>query len=61
MQLVILIILVITKNYIDKIVLNPGKGTWIKEIDTDLPTWLKVAAARVKNLNLGLVTAMIQN
>jgi len=38
MQLVILAILVITENYIDKIVLNLGRGTWVKRFNIDLST-----------------------
>ena len=55
----IFIILVIIENYIDKIVLNPGRGSWVKGIDIELPTWLKVVAAKVKNPNPYLVTAII--
>ena len=36
MQLIILTVLVITKDYIDKTVILPGKGTFIKGIDTIL-------------------------
>ena len=61
MQLVILAILVITENYIDKIVLNPGRGTQVKEIDTDLLTQLKVATVGIENPTPDLVTKLIQN
>ena len=48
-QPVIFIILVIIENYLNKMVLNLGRGTWVKRIDIDLPTWLKIAVARVEN------------
>jgi len=36
MQLIILMILVVTKDYVDKTVMLLGKGTFIKGIDTIL-------------------------
>ena len=42
-------------------VLNPGRGTQVKGIDIDLPTWLKAIVAKVENPDPYLVTAMIQN
>ena len=35
MQTVILTLLVISENHVDKTVLNLGRGTWTKEIDKD--------------------------
>ena len=62
MQPIILIILVITKDYLDKTVMLPGKGTFIKGIDTMLPEWLLVAVSRLKSLAApGSVVEMIRN
>ena len=62
MQLIILIILVITLEHVDKIVMYLGKGTFIKGIDTMLPGWLLVAASRSElPAEPGLVVEMIRN
>ena len=61
MQLVILIILVILLNYLDKTVMQPGKGTHIKELDKDLPRWLLVAANRYEDTSPRSVAEMICN
>ena len=36
----------IVEKHIDKMVLNLGRGAWVKGIDIDLPTWLKALAAK---------------
>ena len=62
MQPIILIILVITKNHIDKTVMLLGKSTFIKSIDTTLLGWLLVAVSRLESLAApDLVVEMIRN
>ena len=61
MQPIILIILVITLDYVDKIVILPGKGTFIKGIDTTLQGWLLAAANRSESAESSSVVEMIRN
>ena len=61
MQPVILIVIVVTSGHLDKIVMQPGKGTYIKEQDKDLPRWLLAAANRSENVEPGSVIEMIPN
>ena len=61
MQPIILIILVITPDYIDKIVILPDKGTFIKGIDTILPGWLLVVASRSESVEPSSVIEIIRN
>ena len=62
MQPIILMILVITKDHIDKIVMLPGKGTYIKGVNTKLPGWLLVAASRSESPAVpSSVVEMIRN
>jgi len=61
-QPIILIILVITKDHVNKTVMLAGKGTYIKGVDTKLPRWLLVAASRLESLVApGSVVEMIRN
>lgn len=61
MNPVVLIILAISKDYIDKIVMLPGKGTRAKGTDKKLPGWLVAAASRTSEETSGSVVEMIQN
>ena len=54
-------ILVITPDHVDKIVIYPGKCTFIKDIDTTLPRWLVVAVSRSELAEPGLVVEIIRN
>ena len=47
MKLVILSILVITRDYINKIVVLLGKGTFTSRVDLELPRWLVLSTERV--------------
>ena len=49
MQPTLLTILVIARDHADKKVFNPGKGTWIKGKDKDMPDWLVVSVEGVKD------------
>ena len=61
MQPIILIILVITLDYVDKIVILLGKGTFIKGIDTMFLEQLLVVASRLESAEPGSVVEMIRN
>ena len=60
MQPTVLTILVIAPNHAGKTVLNPGKGTWIKGKDKDLPAWLVASVEAVKELHPGSVVDVVQ-
>ena len=62
MQPIILTISVITIDYADKTVMLPGKGTFIKGIDSTIPGWLLVVASRSESLaSPSSVVEMIRN
>ena len=62
MQPIIMMILVITMDHVDKTVILPDKGTFIKGIDSTLPGWLLVAASRSESLaSPSSVVEMIRN
>ena len=60
MQSIVLVILIVIDDYLDKIVLNPGKRTYIKRKDV-LLGWLIAAVMRYLDLELGLVADIILN
>ena len=60
-QLIILTILVVTLDHVNKIVMHPGKGTFIKGIDTMLPEWLLVVVSRSESAEPGSVVEIIRN
>ena len=49
MQPVILTVLIVSTNHIDKTIIQPGKGIYIKEQDKDLPGSLLAAANKSGN------------
>ena len=61
MQSIILTILVVTLDYMDKIVMHPGKGTFIKSIDTMFPGWSLMVVSRLELVEPGSVVEMIRN
>ena len=42
-----LTVLVVTDDHVNKTVLNPGSGTWVKGRD-ELPEWLKTSVKRME-------------
>ena len=62
MQPIILTILVITKDHVDKTVMLPGKSTYIKGVNNKLLGWLLAVASRSESLAApGSVVEMIRN
>ena len=61
MQTVILIILVMPLNHLDKTVMQPCKRVHIKGVDKDLPRWLLAAANRCKDVLPRSVAEMIRD
>ena len=60
MLTVILTILAVLIDHLDKIVILLGKETFIKRIGIKLPNQLVLAASRLKEVPLGLVIEMIR-
>ena len=61
MQPVILTVIVIISGHLDKVVMQLGKGMYIKEQDKDLLRWLLATANRSENVEPGSVIEMIRN
>ena len=61
MQPVILTVIAITSNHLDKTIIQLGKGTYIKGQDKDLSEWLLAAVNRSDNIILESVIKMIRN
>ena len=57
----ILTVIVIISGYLDKTVMQPGKGTYIKRQDKNLLGWLLAAVNRSENVEPGSVIEMIRN
>ena len=55
-----LIVIVITDNYINKMALNPGSGTWTKKRD-ELPVWLKLSAVLIELVEPHTTADLIKN
>ena len=61
MNPVILNVLVLSANHLDKTVMQPCKGTFIKGVDKKLPGWLEAAGNRSYEVGSGSVAEMIRN
>ena len=61
MNPVVLNVLVMSTNHLDKTVMLPGKGTFVKGEDEQLPGWLVAAANRSSEVRSGSVAEMILN
>ena len=61
MQPVILVALVISQGYLDKTVIQPDKGNFIKGIDKKLLEWLVESAMKCADKSQGMVAHMILN
>ena len=61
MQRVILIILLISLNHLDKTFMQLGIGTCVKGVDKDLHRWILAAADRCDDTSPRSVAEMIRN
>ena len=61
MQPVILVMLVISRGHLNKIVMQPCEGTFIKEIVRKLPEQLVASASGHEDMSQGIVAEMTHN